>query len=93
MRDGIVPSICRGIENLALAVYNKNEALLKSATACFSDFPSAINGNFKEKELSLKLSSMDGVPLRSWLGAYNCHPGLTSALKTIWNSPLPVFSA
>ena len=24
---------------------------------------------------------MEGVPLRSWFGAYNCHPGFTLALK------------
>jgi hypothetical protein len=54
----------------------------------FSVFPSAMKADFTEKELSTKYNSTEGVPLRSWLGAYNSQPGFTFALKISWYSPL-----
>jgi hypothetical protein len=58
------------------------DALSKIETGCFSDMPSVINGGLTEKELSAKFSSMEGVPLRSWSGAYSCHPGFTITSNT-----------
>jgi hypothetical protein len=77
-----------GTENVALPGYKLNEALSKRAMDRFSDFPSITKADLTEKELSAKYSSTEGVPLRSWLGAYNSQPGFTFALKISWYSPL-----
>ena len=77
-----------GTESFALPGNKLNEALSKREMVRFSDFPSVTKADLTEKELSAKYSSTEGVPLRSWLGAYNPQPGFTFALKINWYSPL-----
>src|SRR5712672_1116702 len=80
-----------GAENFALPGYKLNDALSKREMERFSIFPSITKADFTEKELSAKYNSTEGVPLRSWLGAYNTQPGFTLALKISWYSPLGDF--
>src|SRR5579872_4701243 len=90
-RAGTIPFMFMGTENFAFPENKLNDALSKREMGLFFDIPSVTKADLTEKELSAKYNSTEGVPLRSWLGAYNSHPGFTFALKINWYSPLSDF--